>query len=102
MCRLSYKGLGEPLCFAAFGPLATAAFYLAQLPEAVQAAPSSGAASVSVTAWLLAVVVGMTTTAILFCSHFHQVAGDQAAGKLSPLVRLGTARACKVRLGFRV
>ena len=27
--RLSYKGMGEPLCFAAFGPLATGAFYLA-------------------------------------------------------------------------
>ena len=27
--RLSYKGLGEPICFAAFGPLATGAFYLA-------------------------------------------------------------------------
>lgn len=26
--RLSYKGLGEPLCFVAFGPLATTAFYL--------------------------------------------------------------------------
>ena len=25
--RLSYQGLGEPLCFAAFGPLATTAFY---------------------------------------------------------------------------
>ena len=30
-CRLSYKGLGEPLCFVAFGPLATCAFYLAQV-----------------------------------------------------------------------
>lgn len=30
-CRLSYKGLGEPLCFLAFGPLATSAFYLAQV-----------------------------------------------------------------------
>ena len=29
--RLSYKGLGEPLCFAAFGPLATGAFYLANV-----------------------------------------------------------------------
>ncbi|KAK3284868.1 hypothetical protein CYMTET_7506 [Cymbomonas tetramitiformis] len=28
--RLSYKGLGEPLCFCAFGPLATNAFFLAQ------------------------------------------------------------------------
>jgi 2-carboxy-1,4-naphthoquinone phytyltransferase len=27
--RLSYKRLGEPICFAAFGPLATGAFYLA-------------------------------------------------------------------------
>ncbi len=30
-CRLSYKGLGEPLCFLAFGPLATSAFYVAQV-----------------------------------------------------------------------
>lgn len=29
-CRLSYHGLGEPLCFAAFGPLATSAFYFSQ------------------------------------------------------------------------
>ena len=31
LCRLSYKGLGEPLCFLAFGPLATSAFYVAQV-----------------------------------------------------------------------
>ena len=30
MRRLSYLGLGEPLCFLAFGPFATCAFYLAQ------------------------------------------------------------------------
>ena len=30
-CRLSYKGLGEPLCFLAFGPLATSAFFVAQV-----------------------------------------------------------------------
>ncbi len=29
--RFSYLGLGEPLCFVAFGPLATCAFYLAQV-----------------------------------------------------------------------
>lgn len=29
--RLSYKGLGEPICFVAFGPLSTTAFYLAQV-----------------------------------------------------------------------
>ena len=42
------------------------------------------------------IVVGITTTAILFCSHFHQIDGDRAAGKLSPLVRLGTRRALSV------
>jgi 1,4-dihydroxy-2-naphthoate octaprenyltransferase len=32
--RWSYLGLGEPLCFLAFGPLATCAFYFAQVPPA--------------------------------------------------------------------
>jgi 1,4-dihydroxy-2-naphthoate octaprenyltransferase len=41
-------------------------------------------------------LVGLTTTIILFCSHFHQIEGDKAAGKMSPLVRLGTDRAVKV------
>lgn len=33
--RWSYLGLGEPLCFLAFGPLATCAFYFAQVPPAL-------------------------------------------------------------------
>eukprot|EP00268_Persea_americana_P052037 TRINITY_DN5804_c0_g1_i5.p1 TRINITY_DN5804_c0_g1~~TRINITY_DN5804_c0_g1_i5.p1 ORF type:complete len:123 (-),score=21.39 TRINITY_DN5804_c0_g1_i5:545-913(-) len=37
-------------------------------------------------------LVGMTTSLILFCSHFHQVDGDQAVGKMSPLVRMGTQK----------
>uniref|UniRef100_A0A6N2LJK1 Uncharacterized protein n=1 Tax=Salix viminalis TaxID=40686 RepID=A0A6N2LJK1_SALVM len=37
-------------------------------------------------------LVGFTTTLILFCSHFHQVEEDKAVGKFSPLVRLGTER----------
>jgi 1,4-dihydroxy-2-naphthoate octaprenyltransferase len=41
-------------------------------------------------------MVGHTTTVILFCSHFHQIEGDIRGGKMSPLVRLGTARACRV------
>ncbi|KAK3284867.1 hypothetical protein CYMTET_7505 [Cymbomonas tetramitiformis] len=40
--------------------------------------------------------VGITTSVILFCSHFHQVAGDIAAGKRSPVVRLGVVNASKV------
>lgn len=109
--------MGEPLCFWAFGPLATTAFYLA-----CSAGPSTGAAvpvaagltaagagagaaaagesllaGVSELVLLLSVLVGITTTVILFCSHWHQIEGDIAAGKMSPLVRLGTANACKVR-----
>ena len=37
----------------------------------------------------VAVLVGCTTAFILFTSHFHQEDGDRAAGKLSPVVRLG-------------
>lgn len=36
-----------------------------------------------------ACLVGLTTTAILFTSHFHQEEGDAAAGKKSPVVRFG-------------
>lgn len=42
------------------------------------------------------VLVGLTTTLILFCSHFHQIEGDLAVGKMSPLVRVGTETGSKV------
>lgn len=85
--RLGYQGLGEILCFWSFGPLATGAAYYAQTHQ-----------------WLFhswrwsspllpaAVILGITTTLVLFCSHFHQVEDDLAAGKYSPIVRLGTYR----------
>ncbi|KAI3803810.1 hypothetical protein L1987_31972 [Smallanthus sonchifolius] len=83
--RLSYRGLGEPLCFAAFGPFATTAFYLLQGSSTrVETLPITG------TILSASVLVGITTSLILFCSHFHQIAGDEAVGKLSPLVRIGT------------
>ena len=83
--RLSYKGLGEPLCFTAFGPLATVAFYIAMAGKA------AGGAAVTVPAIVasVAILLGCTTAFILFTSHFHQEQGDRAAGKLSPVVRLG-------------
>ena len=40
--------------------------------------------------------MGLTTTSILFCSHFHQIEGDIAARKMSPLVRLGTRHGYEV------
>jgi 1,4-dihydroxy-2-naphthoate octaprenyltransferase len=86
--RLGYRGWGEPLCWLAFGPLATAAALLAVAP------PSAGPASVP---WTTAMVLGagpaLATTLVLFCSHFHQVAEDASHGKRSPVVRLGTGRA---------
>lgn len=90
--RLSYKGLGEPLCFVAFGPLATSAFFLAQIarPSGAVAADINAATVVS------SIVVGITTSLILFCSHFHQIEDDRAAHKMSPVVRLGTANGVKV------
>ncbi|XP_042007580.1 2-carboxy-1,4-naphthoquinone phytyltransferase, chloroplastic-like [Salvia splendens] len=86
--RLSYLGLGEPLCFAAFGPFATTAFYLLQ--SSTKQLPISGAVVAS------SILVGITTSLILFCSHFHQIEDDKAVGKFSPLVRLGTEGGAKV------
>ncbi|KAM0894691.1 hypothetical protein ACQ4PT_024323 [Festuca glaucescens] len=86
--RLSYRGLGEPLCFAAFGPLATSAFYFSNSSRSI----SSGAVLLPLSRTVIAssILVGLTTTQILFCSHFHQIDGDRAVGKMSPLVKIGT------------
>ncbi|KAL1366144.1 hypothetical protein HN51_014024 [Arachis hypogaea] len=89
--RLSYRGLGEPLCFAAFGPFATTAFYLLQgSASAMSRLPLTG------TVISVSILVGLTTSMILFCSHFHQIEGDMEVGKMSPLVRLGTAKGAEV------
>jgi 1,4-dihydroxy-2-naphthoate octaprenyltransferase len=89
--RLGYRGLGEPLCWLAFGPCATAAALLALAP----AQPADGPAGAI--PWGTALVLGsgpaLATALVLFCSHFHQVAEDASHGKRSPVVRLGTARA---------
>ncbi|NET51766.1 MAG: 2-carboxy-1,4-naphthoquinone phytyltransferase [Merismopedia sp. SIO2A8] len=82
--RLGYQGLGEILCFFAFGPLAVSAAYYSQ------------AQSFSTASLIASVALGLTTTLILFCSHFHQVEDDLAAGKRSPIVRLGTLRGAKL------
>jgi 1,4-dihydroxy-2-naphthoate octaprenyltransferase len=91
--RLSYKGLGEPICFTAFGPLAVGAFYLAlaagtggSVWMGLPPAPSLAQPGVMGAAAL----VGQTTTAILFTSHFHQEDGDREVGLALPGVRLVT------------
>ncbi|MEC4819052.1 MAG: 2-carboxy-1,4-naphthoquinone phytyltransferase [Scytonema sp. PMC 1069.18] len=84
--RLGYQGLGEIICFFAFGPLAVTAAYYSQT---------------ATWSWhniAASVVVGIATSLILFCSHFHQVKDDIAAGKRSPIVRLGTKKAAQLLL----
>ncbi|XP_048491895.1 2-carboxy-1,4-naphthoquinone phytyltransferase, chloroplastic isoform X2 [Beta vulgaris subsp. vulgaris] len=83
--RLSYQGLGEPLCFASFGPFATTAFYMMQITSS----NLGYRCPLTTTVLSASLLVGCTTTLILFCSHFHQVEGDRAVGKFSPLVRVG-------------
>ncbi|GMI74662.1 hypothetical protein HRI_001135500 [Hibiscus trionum] len=92
--RLSYQGLGEPLCFAAFGPFATTAFYLLL-------GSTSEIIFLPLTRTVLfaSLLVGLTTSLILFCSHFHQVEEDIAVGKMSPLVKIGTERGSTVVKG---
>lgn len=89
--RLGYQGLGEPICFVTFGPMAIAAAYYSQT-QAWSFAKLDDVASLAIAS----VLVGITTSIILFCSHFHQVEDDIAAGKRSPIVRLGTARGAKL------
>ena len=76
--RLGYLGLGEIICFVTFGPGAVSAAYYAQTQ------------SFNVNNLAISSIIGVSTSIILFCSHFHQVQDDLAAGKRSPIVRMGT------------
>ncbi|MDX2239332.1 MAG: 2-carboxy-1,4-naphthoquinone phytyltransferase, partial [Leptolyngbyaceae cyanobacterium bins.302] len=79
--RLSYKGMGEILCFFAFGPIAFAAVSYSQTK------------SWSVSSFAASCIIGIATSLILFCSHFNQVKDDAIVGKQTPIVRLGSKRA---------
>lgn len=82
--RWGYQGWGEVLCFFSFGPLVVSAAYYSQTQ------------SWSTTALVASIILGVSTSLILFCSHFHQVEDDLAAGKRSPIVRLGTQRGAQL------
>jgi 2-carboxy-1,4-naphthoquinone phytyltransferase len=82
--RLSYQGMGEILCFFAFGPLACGAAYYSQTQ------------TWAVSNWAASCIVGIATSLILFCSHFNQVEDDAAVGKKSPVVRLGAERSAQL------
>jgi 2-carboxy-1,4-naphthoquinone phytyltransferase len=82
--RLGYQGLGEIICLICFGPLALSAAYYSQTQ------------TWSIANLAASVIIGISTSLILFCSHFHQVKDDLAAGKRSPIVRMGTELGSKV------
>lgn len=82
--RFGYQGLGEVICTICFGPLAVSAAYYSQTQ------------SWSIANLTASLIIGISTSLILFCSHFHQVKDDLAAGKLSPIVRMGTKMGAKV------
>jgi 2-carboxy-1,4-naphthoquinone phytyltransferase len=82
--RFGYQGWGEVICFFCFGPLGISAAYYSQTQ------------TWSGTALAASTIVGITTSLILFCSHFHQGEDDLAAGKRSPIVKLGTAKAAQL------
>jgi 2-carboxy-1,4-naphthoquinone phytyltransferase len=116
--RLGYYGLGEPITFVTWYMSVCAAYYSQlrlTLPAADAALPAAGRLALSLSRLSIVAVdpgasslpaaaffVALPTTIILFCSHFHQVKDDAAAGKKSPIVRLGTARASSVLISALV
>lgn len=87
--RFGYLGLGEPICFVTFGPLALSAAYYSQTG-------TLDTFRLDNPNWLAAIFIGITTSLILLCSHFHQVEDDLAAGKQSPVARMGTQQSAYV------
>lgn len=81
--RLGYLGIGEFVCFIAYGITGLGVFY-------------SQVGTLSWYGFWASIWVALTTSLILFCSHFHQATDDLAAGKKSPIVRLGTYRGAQI------
>ncbi|KAL0365169.1 UNVERIFIED_CONTAM: 2-carboxy-1,4-naphthoquinone phytyltransferase, chloroplastic [Sesamum angustifolium] len=76
------------LMLCSIRPFATIGFYLLQ----------SGTSELPISSTVISAstLVGFTSSLILLCSHFHQIKDDEAVGKISPLVRLGTEAGANV------
>ena len=79
--RLAYHGVGEPVIWLLFGPLAGVGTWYVQTGGFAAAA-----------GWLSA-VAGWLAMTILFMHHFPQHEADARHGKKTPVVRLGPERA---------
>ena len=82
--RLSYRGVGEPITFVCFGPLAVLGAYYAQTAE------------LALQPFLLSIPVGLLTAAILYVHHFPQHDTDHRHGKQTSVVLLGRQRAAQL------
>lgn len=82
--KLAYYGVGEPVIFLLFGPLAGLGTYYVQT------------GTFTLPALLLSCVVGLLDTAILFMHHFPQRDADAKHGKKTPIVRLGAKGAARL------
>ena len=82
--RLSYLGMGEPVTFLCFGPLAVMASEFVQSQR------------ISETSFWASVPVGFLVAAILLIHHFPQYEEDKKYQKNNPLVRWGKKRAAMI------
>ncbi|MFZ1947400.1 MAG: 1,4-dihydroxy-2-naphthoate octaprenyltransferase [bacterium] len=85
--KLSYRGVGELVIFALFGPLAVVGTYLCQ---------TDGLALLPL---VVSVPLGLQVTAVLLVNEVLDVRWDGLAGKRTMVVRLGERRGYALYLG---
>lgn len=82
--RLSYLGMGEPVTFLCFGPLAVMASEFVQSQQ------------ISATSFWASIPIGFLVASILLIHHFPQYEHDRKYQKNNPLVRWGKKRAALI------
>ena len=106
--RLGYYGLGEPICFITW-TLGVVAVYYAQFRLSNEGLFTANVSLSSRLSFLFerllstrysllpaALLCAFPTMLILLNSHYHQLEDDRAAGKKSPVVRLGRAKVAQI------
>lgn len=83
-------GLGDPLAFLFFGPVAVAGAYFVQ------------ALNISAAAWWMSIPIGLIITAILVVNNLRDIPTDKAAGRKTLAVRFGPTWARREYLGCLV
>lgn len=76
-----YHGLGDPMAFLFFGPVAVAGAYFVQAGE------------VAAAVWCMSVPMGLIITAILVVNNLRDIETDRVAGKRTLAVRFGPTAA---------